>query len=132
MRLSETGPISTAFWRSALAIPIIFILFRIKFSEFKETIKTKYIALIFPGIFLGIDHAAWHHGIMLTSVANATLFACMAPVFVIIYGWFLFSWKVSFKYLLSLIIVFSYSLTISIGLICSLSLQKLSSDCPIT
>ena len=105
VRLSETGPVSTAFWRSSLAIPIIYLIFKIQLFYSVKLFKKNLLVLFLPGIFLGIDHAAWHHGIMLTSIANATLFACMAPVFVVIYGWFLFSWNVTMSYLISLVVV---------------------------
>tara|TARA_A100001011_G_scaffold390058_1_gene472721 strand:+ start:1858 stop:2754 length:897 start_codon:yes stop_codon:yes gene_type:complete len=105
VRLSEIGPFSTAFWRSALAIPLIFVFFKITIKDIKESLDHHILVLFLPGFFLGIDHAAWHHGIMLTSVANATLFACMAPIFVVLYGFILFSWRVSYKYLFSLLIV---------------------------
>ena len=106
VRISEVGPTATAFWRSAIAIPIIYLIIKylhIESVDFKFNKKILFMAV--PGIFLGIDHAAWHHGIMLTSVANATLFACMAPVFVVIYGWLFFSWKISFHFIICLILV---------------------------
>ena len=110
VRLSEVGPISTAFWRSAIAVPLILVLInRLKFGSIFLSFDKKYFLLVMPGIFLGIDHAAWHHGIMLTSVANATLFASMAPVFVVIYGWVLFSWIVSKRFIISLVSVLTGS-----------------------
>ena len=104
VRISEVGPVSSAFWRSFLALPFIIMLIRslnIKI-DFK-TSNFNYVYLALPGIFLGIDHAAWHHGIMLTTIANSTLFASMAPVFVVIYSYLLFSIIVSKKFLLGLI-----------------------------
>ena len=44
-----------------------------------------------------------HHGIMLTSIANSTLFASMAPVFVVIYSYILFSTKITKKFFVGLI-----------------------------
>ena len=104
VRISEVGPVSSAFWRSFLALPFIIMLIR-SFNiniDFK-TNNFNFFYLALPGIFLGIDHAAWHHGIMLTTIANSTLFASMAPVFVVIYSYLLFSIIVSKKFLLGLI-----------------------------
>jgi len=104
VRISEVGPVSSAFWRSFLALPFIIMLirsFNIKIDFKTNNFNFFYLAL--PGIFLGIDHAAWHHGIMLTTIANSTLFASMAPVFVVIYSYLLFSIIVSKKFLLGLI-----------------------------
>ena len=104
VRISEVGPASSAFWRSFLALPFILIL--IKSIDIKTELKSdklNYFYLALPGIFLGIDHAAWHHGIMLTSIANSTLFASMAPVFVVFYSYILFSTKITKKFFVGLI-----------------------------
>ena len=103
VRLSEIGPFSTAFWRSALAIPLIFVFFKITIKDIKESLDHHILVLFLPGFLLGIDHAAWHHGIMLTTIANSTLFASMAPVFVVIYSYFLFSITINKKFLFGLI-----------------------------
>ena len=104
VRISEVGPISSAFWRSFLALPLILILIRLLKIQFQYKIKnTNYFYLALPGIFLGIDHAAWHHGIMLTTIANSTLFASMAPVFVVIYSYLLFSLTIKRNFLFGLI-----------------------------
>ena len=92
------------FWRQfffTLTVTI-YLLFKYKKNFFKIFHKSGIPGLI-AGIFLGIDHAAWHHGIMLTTIANSTLFASMAPVFVVIYSYLLFSIIVSKKFLLGLI-----------------------------
>ena len=104
VRISEVGPISSAFWRSFLALPLILILIRFLRIQIQYKIEnTNYFYLALPGIFLGIDHAAWHHGIMLTTIANSTLFASMAPVFVVIYSYLLFSIIINKKFLFGLI-----------------------------
>ena len=104
VRISEVGPISSAFWRSFLALPLILILIRLLKIQFQYKIKnTNYFYLALPGVFLGIDHAAWHHGIMLTTIANSTLFASMAPVFVVIYSYLLFSLTIKRNFLFGLI-----------------------------
>ena len=104
VRISEVGPASSAFWRSFLALPFILILIKsINIKTELKSDKLNYFYLALPGIFLGIDHAAWHHGIMLTSIANSTLFASMAPVFVVIYSYILFSTKITKKFFMGLI-----------------------------
>ena len=104
VRISEVGPASSAFWRSFLALPFILILIKsINIKTELKSDKLNYFYLALPGIFLGIDHAAWHHGIMLTSIANSTLFASMAPVFVVIYSYILFSTKITKKFFVGLI-----------------------------
>ena len=128
VRISEVGPTSSAFWRSSLAIPLILILVKIlKIKIEYKTEKTNYFLLALPGIFLGIDHAAWHHGIMLTTIANSTLFASMAPVFVVIYGYLFFSKTITRKFLLGLIAsIFGATLLMYSSL--ELSLKNLHGD----
>src|SRR6188474_1386921 len=75
VRLSEVGPMATAFWRVALAlIPIfIFSLAKGKDAGSKPEKLSDYALLVVPGVLLAMDLAAWHLSITMTSVANATL-----------------------------------------------------------
>jgi drug/metabolite transporter (DMT)-like permease len=81
--LSEIGPIATAFWRVALALVPLFIMFRA--TKQHEAAKPEgwkdRVALVLPGVFLAADLIAWHASIHVTTVANATLLANLAPVF---------------------------------------------------
>jgi drug/metabolite transporter (DMT)-like permease len=54
-----------------------------------------YALLVLPGVFLAVDLGAWHLSLTLTSVANATLLANLAPVFVTLASWALFRSPVS-------------------------------------
>jgi drug/metabolite transporter (DMT)-like permease len=89
VRLSEIGPMATGFWRVALAmVPLLL------FSAVSRTSDPRppqglsdYFQLILPGFFLAADLAAWHLAIHVTTVANATLLANLAPVFVALIGW---------------------------------------------
>ncbi|MDM9626362.1 DMT family transporter [Rhizobium sp. S152] len=88
VRLSEVGPMATAFWRVALALIPIFIFSIIKRKSAGPAPSTlaDYALLILPGAILALDLAAWHLSITMTSVANATLLANLAPVFVALIG----------------------------------------------
>ncbi|WP_086997762.1 DMT family transporter [Rhizobium sullae] len=92
VRLSEVGPMATAFWRVALAlIPIVlFSLIKGKDAGPKPEKLSDYGLLVLPGVILALDLAAWHLSITMTSVANATLLANLAPVFVTIIGFLFF------------------------------------------
>ncbi len=104
VRLSEVGPMATAFWRVALAlIPIfVFSLIKGKDSGPKPQTLSDYGLLILPGVILALDLAAWHLSITMTSVANATLLANLAPVFVTIIGFVFFRAKVTRIFVLGL------------------------------
>ncbi|RVL21384.1 EamA/RhaT family transporter, partial [Sinorhizobium meliloti] len=93
VRLSEVGPMATAFWRVALALIPLVAWSRLRggaAAEKPPQCLSDYAQLILPGVFLAIDLAAWHLALTMTSVANATLLANLAPVFVTLAGWALF------------------------------------------
>jgi drug/metabolite transporter (DMT)-like permease len=58
--------------------------------------------LLLPGAFFAADLALWHWSIRLTSVANATLFANLAPIVVMIIARFLFQEQIRPRFLLGL------------------------------
>ncbi|MBB3656205.1 drug/metabolite transporter (DMT)-like permease [Rhizobium sp. BK650] len=105
VRLSEVGPMATAFWRVALAlIPIfIFSLLR-KDTGPKPKSLADYGMLVLPGAVLALDLSAWHLSITMTSVANATLLANLAPVFVTAIGFLFFGAKVTRFFVLGLLL----------------------------
>jgi len=92
VRVSETGPIATAFWRIALALPLLWAWSAI---EQRGNLVASFAAerrlIIAAGLFFAGDLAVWHWSILLTSVANATLLANLAPIFVTLAVWALFS-----------------------------------------
>ncbi|MDK1489892.1 DMT family transporter [Sinorhizobium sp. 7-81] len=98
VRLSEVGPMATAFWRVALALlPLVAWswLRNGSASDRRPEQLSDYATLILPGVLLAIDLAAWHLALTMTSVANATLLANLAPVFVTLASWALFRSPVS-------------------------------------
>ncbi|NLS02344.1 DMT family transporter [Rhizobium sp. P32RR-XVIII] len=104
VRLSEVGPMATAFWRVALALIPIFIFSLIKGKDAgpKPEKLSDYALLILPGAILSLDLAAWHLSITMTSVANATLLANLAPVFVTVIGFLFFRAVVTRLFVLGL------------------------------
>jgi drug/metabolite transporter (DMT)-like permease len=88
VRLSEVGPMATGFWRVALAFFPIYIFSLVKGGPTgpKPATWADRGLLILPGVILAVDLITWHLSITITSVANATLLANLAPVFVTIIG----------------------------------------------
>lgn len=85
VRLSEAGPTATAFWRVALAVPPLWLLLLFQEKTPKSTaLWPLYLA---AGLAFAGDLAFWHSSIKLTSVANATLLANLASLFVTLAGW---------------------------------------------
>lgn len=105
VRLSEVGPMATAFWRVALAlIPIFIVSLMKKDAGPKPQSLSDYGMLVLPGVVLALDLAAWHLSITMTSVANATLLANLAPVFVTVIGVLFFKASISRVFVLGLVL----------------------------
>jgi hypothetical protein len=68
VRLAATGPIATAFWRLALAVPILWIISRYQNTLDKGTFRSPWIWV--AGLAFALDLAAWHFAIRLTSVTT--------------------------------------------------------------
>lgn len=88
VRVSETGPTAAAFWRVALASPALWLLRPwARSSTVPATVHWK--LLLAAGIAFAGDLAVWHTSIKLTSVANSTLLANLASIFVTLAAWLL-------------------------------------------
>jgi len=91
VKVSETGPVATAFWRVALALPFLWAWSTIEQrGNHAASFAADRRLLIVCGLFFAGDLAVWHWSIVLTSVANATLLANLAPIFVTLAVWVLF------------------------------------------
>jgi drug/metabolite transporter (DMT)-like permease len=93
VRLSETGPTATAFWRVALAVPVLWLLILFRNRPVSENFFGKKFLLLAAGIAFAGDLAFWHTSIQLTSVANSTLLANLASIFVTLAAWVFFREK---------------------------------------
>ena len=86
VRLSEAGPTATAFWRVALAVPALWL-----FALWRRSSPRRYsgraLLLAAAGLAFAGDLAFWHTSIKLTSVANSTLLANLASIFVTLAAW---------------------------------------------
>lgn len=104
VRLSEVGPLATAFWRVALAlIPLLIVLVvKRQTASAQPRNLLDCLILVLPGLFLATDLVTWHLSLHMTSVANATLLANLAPIFVAVIGWLFLKAKISGLFLLGL------------------------------
>jgi drug/metabolite transporter (DMT)-like permease len=88
VRVSETGPTATAFWRVALAVPVLWLLYAAWGRR--------------PAHAGNTAHPAVHISVKLTSVANSTLLANLAAIFVTLAMWLLFRQKPTRLFLVGL------------------------------
>lgn len=101
VRLSDVGPTAIAFWRVTLACPLLFAMVawrghRQRKRQGENWVQTQPLAireigaLCFCGLMFAGDLAVWHYSIAFTTVANATLLANLAPIFVALAAWLIY------------------------------------------
>lgn len=101
VRLSDTGPGASAFWRVALAAAPLWLWLRLS-PPAAAGARLPWKPLIIAGLCFAGDLGAWHVSIMYTTVANSTLEANFAPLFVTLGAWLLFRQRVSRLFLVAL------------------------------
>jgi len=86
VRLTDTGPVSAAFWRMFLALPFLVALAAMA-NQRMTGIPIKTLALVAIGAlaFAG-DLASWHIGIGMTRLGNATLFGNAGSIVLLFWG----------------------------------------------
>jgi len=108
VRVSETGPTATAFWRVALAVPALWALYagwgRDAVSPASAApLPMAWKLFIYAAIAFAGDLAVWHLSVKFTSVANSTLLANLAAIFVTLAAWLIFHQKPSRLFLVGLV-----------------------------
>ena len=104
VRLSDTSPGASAFWRMALASPPLWLWVYASERNVAPSGGAQWKLLILAGLFFAADLGAWHWSILFTSVANATLELNLAPIFVTIGAWLMFRQRVSKLFLFALLV----------------------------
>lgn len=102
VRLSEAGPTATAFWRVALAVPVLWLLYFSRRRPAAGRYSGKWPLLLTAGFAFAGDLGFWHASLQLTSVANSTLLANLASIFVTLAAWIFLQQKPSLLFLAGL------------------------------
>lgn len=89
VRNADVGPSASAFWRMALATPILFLIARQTRQPLILPKTGLYWSMLLSGIFFALDLAAWHIGLLQTKLANATLFGNAASLLFPAWGYFI-------------------------------------------
>lgn len=93
VRLADTGAVAAGFWRLALALPFLWLLARAAGQPVHWPGRGLALAIAFAAAFFAADLAAWHAGIRLTKLGNATLFGNFASFAFAAYGlWMARKW----------------------------------------
>src|SRR5207253_7440875 len=110
VRVSETGPTATAFWRGCLALPPLGVWAWLERRHRVSPAAAPGMAaaslreplLVWAGVFFAGDLALWHASLLLTSVAASTLEANCAPMVVTLGAWALWGERPRPSFLLAL------------------------------
>lgn len=86
VRLADTGPVAAGFWRLALALPFLWLLARAAGQPVHWPSRALTLAVALAAFFFAADLAAWHAGIRLTKLGNATLFGNISSFAFAAYG----------------------------------------------
>ena len=79
VRQADVGPFASAFWRVGLALPVLAAWAAL--AEGRAAFRPDRASLLAGGFFAG-DLIFWHLAILGTTVANATVLATTAPVWI--------------------------------------------------
>jgi drug/metabolite transporter (DMT)-like permease len=128
VRLSETGPTATAFWRGCLALPLLALwaLFEPGIEPGSPGTAARLPPLgtssltarsparaglilssfrdpgfLWAGLFFAADLALWNWSLLLTSVAASTLEANLAPLFVTLIVWLYWRERPSARFMMA-------------------------------
>jgi len=74
VRLSQVGPVAAGFWRLAIALPFLFVIALRTGQPIHWPRHRLALLAAGAGFFFATDLAAWHVGIGMTKLGNATLF----------------------------------------------------------
>lgn len=92
VRLADVGPFASAFWRMALALPLLWAWLVWERSQFSldgnEIVATRdWLLIAAIGFLFAGDLFFWHLSILNTTIANATLLATTTPIVVALGAW---------------------------------------------
>ncbi|WP_396595409.1 DMT family transporter [Brevundimonas sp. R86498] len=112
VRLTETGPAAAGFWRFAFALPLLLVLVG---RPGGEGLRRPSKWMLLAGLFFTLDLSFWHYGIVMTSVANATVLCNLTPVVVTLIGWMFFRERPARLFILALALAMGGALAMAAG-----------------
>ena len=93
VRMAGVGPVAAGFWRLFLALPFLFLIARLARQPVHWPGRVLGMIGACAGLFFAADLAAWHVGIHMTKLGNATLFGNVASFAFAAWGlWLVRSW----------------------------------------
>jgi drug/metabolite transporter (DMT)-like permease len=109
VRMSETGPVATAFYRILLALPLLWWLLLREGRSCSNAPRNRgnlRLAAL-AGFFFAGDMAIWNWSLHLTTVANSTLLTNFTPFFVMVAARFIFKERITARLIIGMLIGFA-------------------------
>jgi len=110
IRFGQASPGAIAFWRMAIAGPLLVVLVSALRPPPPDTAAPtglrRYLLLMLPGVFFAGDMACWNWSLTHTLVATSTLLTNTAPILVTIAAWLLYRERPNWRFLLALLLAF--------------------------
>lgn len=105
VRLSEVGPTATGFYRTLLAVPPLWLVWRLRpAAAVPATGGFSWGLALIPGLLFAGDLFFWHLAVKYTSVANSTLLSNFAPVVVTLGAWLVLRERITKAFLVALLV----------------------------
>ncbi len=89
VRLADTGPVSSGFWRMFLALPFLIVLARLNYQPMTGFGRKTMLLVALGSVAFAMDLASWHTGIEMTRLGNATLFGNAGSIILLFWGFIL-------------------------------------------
>ena len=86
VRLADTGPVSAAFWRLFLALPVLVVLAMMAGQRLTGLPRKTLVLVAIGSLAFAGDLASWHIGIGMTRLGNATLFGNAGSIILLFWG----------------------------------------------
>ena len=108
VRLSELGPTATAFWRFAMALPVIWQVAGARGDAVALPARRIWsrdgCLLLLAGVIFAASTGLWQAAAVATSIVNATLLNNMHPIYVALAAWLVFGETVGRVFFLGLLL----------------------------
>jgi drug/metabolite transporter (DMT)-like permease len=106
MRLSDVSPLASAFWRMALALPLLWgWAWAVRGQDTRIGLRTDYSrVLLLAGMFFAADMGIWHLSLHYTTVSNATLLSNFAPIFIALWLWAVYRMRFARVFMVGMVI----------------------------
>lgn len=108
VRLSETGPTATAFYRLLFALPFLWIWAlwdrRQNPASRQPASRRDFTMLAGGGLLFTADLSIWHWSLQYTTVTNSTLLTNVAPIFVTIGARVLFGDRIKISFVIGMML----------------------------